>query len=282
MIPITVLKKDFLYNKDLKEVLDILKLISSSEFSRISSCMPKEDVLEKHIINCFCLIKTSAEKNIFFVERKDLPHLFLLVCSDKGFLGEVNSRVVGTVLNEAAGKNSKFMVLGERGAKLLEDSGITAETFPEVKDDMVVEEEINEISDYMLKLYKQGKIGAFSVVYMQFVSFTMHHIKIVKMLPCNELANTSKAASASLDVLIEPSAYHAIEYLVRLWVYNNLFNMFWSSKLSEWAIRVMNLDHSAEELKGITEGLRFKYFKTMHGLNDKVIREIFAAKAIAQ
>ena len=61
---------------------------------------------------------------------------------------------------------------------------------------------------------------------------------------------------------------------------NAIYAILWSSKLSESTISVAHLEQSLEELKKINTHLKFNYFKAIHSLNDRNIREIFAARAI--
>lgn len=281
MIPVAQAKKDLEYSQGLKDVIDVLKLISSSEFSRLSSGMPRGDILREHIMSCFGLLKSVPENNPFFIERKNIPGAFLLICSDEGFLGEVNTRVVNTALNRGLKENASFIVLGERGEKLFRDSGVECASFPAVKNNIEMDDVVT-FSNYLMDLYRKKKIGALHVVYTKFISFTSHQMEVTKLLPCDELlGHIKKAEAPHPDTLVEPDPYHVVEYLAKLHLENNLYNIFWSSKLSEWSIRVMHLEQGSGELKNITEDLRFKYFKSVHALSDKVIREIFAARAVS-
>lgn len=281
MIPITKVKKDLAYTQDLSDIIDVIKLIASSEFSSLYSRMPKEDELKGEIINCFELLVPVAGTNLFFVERKGLPMAFLLVCSDEGFLGEVNTVVADAALSRGLAGGAKFIVLGERGAAILKDSGVGFTTFPSIGNEMN-RAHVVQIANYIMEQYKTKKIGGFYVIYMKFLSFTAHRIGITKLLPCDEIINYAreKREREYFEVLFEPHPYYVVEYLVKLWLETNLYNILWSSKLSEWSIRVMQLEHSSDELKDMNKDLTFKYFKSLHSLNDKVIREIFAARTL--
>ena len=280
MIPVAQIKKDLTYNLDLADIIEVLKMIASSEFRNLSFKAEKEDVFKERIISCFALLSGLSKKNQFFIERKGIPKAFLMVCSDEGFLGEVNTLVADTALMRGLKDGARFIVLGERGSRILKDSGLKFVSFPSVQSDIKMEH-TREVSNYILDLYKEEQISSFYVVYMKFISFTRHHIDIVKLLPCDELLGYIKEKEKDTpENLIEPDHYSVIEYLVKLWLENKIYNIYWSSRLSELSIRVMHLEHSSEELKGINRDLKFQYFKSIHSLNDKVIREIFAARTL--
>ena len=278
MIPVVQMKKDLSYSLDMADIIDVLKVIASSEFRNLSSKMEKEDALRERVLSCFSLLTSISKENPFFVEKKNVPKAFLLVCSDEGFLGEVNTAVAEAALSRGLDNGAKFLVLGERGAKILSDLGIDFIPLQNITNDIEMSHVI-DISNSVMSMYEKAEISGLYVVYMRFVSFTKHHLEVVKLLPCDELIGFAKGEKkSSLNALIEPDTFSVMEYLIKLWVENNMYNIFWSSKLSEWSVRVMHLEHSSDELKEINRELKFKYFKSVHSLNDKIIREIFAAR----
>jgi len=50
------------------------------------------------------------------------------------------------------------------------------------------------------------------------------------------------------------------------------------AKLSEWATRVIHLEGSSYEIKQMNKKLRSQYFRILHEISDKNIREIFVAR----
>ena len=282
MIPVAQIKKELDYSLDLADIIEVLKMIASAEFSILSSRMEKKDIIRDQVISCFSVLTSIAKKSPFFIERKSIPSAFLMICSDEGFLGEVNTAVVDMALSRGLKQGSKFITIGERGARYLTDSGVESIQFPSITNEIKTEE-VKRVSNLIMDLYKKKEIGGLNVVYMKFLSFTSHKIEVLKLLPCNELVSFIKGEeSDALRTLVEPSLFPVVEYLVKLWLENNIYNVFWSSKLSEWSVRVMHLEHSSDELKDMNKALKFKYFKSVHALNDKVIREIFATRMFSK
>jgi len=278
MIPVAQAKKDLGYNENLKEVIDVLKFIASSEFARVSEKAPKKGVLKSRVAECCGLLKPSAKEDPFFCGSKENKKAFLLVCSDEGFLGGVNTRIFNMALAKGMRGNVNVIVLGEKGAKLLRDSGIRPTVFPTVRN-VVDMKHVRAISRHVMSLYRNGVVGSFHVAYVRYRSFTSHQLEIARLLPADELI-TYVRDEQIVESIVAPEEKFVTEYLAKLWIESSLYKIFWSSKLSEWATKVMHLENSSDELKEITEKMRFQYFKSVHALNDKVIREIFATRAI--
>ena len=76
---------------------------------------------------------------------------------------------------------------------------------------------------------------------------------------------------------MEPSFKRVIEELITIWIGYILYNIFWESKLSEWAARVIHLEGSADEVKRQGRAVRLTYFRALHENSDKNIREIFSS-----
>jgi len=278
MKPIAEAKKDLGYNEDLKEIIDVLKFVASTEFNRVSEKVPKEDTVKSRIVECCGLLNPEAKEAPFFVGNKEDKKAFLLVCSDEGFLGGVNTRIFNMALARGMQGNVEAIVLGEKGAKLLREAGMNPTVFPTVGNEVDIKH-IRAISGHVMSLYRKNRIGSFYIAYVYFKSFTSHYIEITRLFPTDELITYIRDEQI-IKTIIAPEEKFVTEYLAKLWLENNLHKMFWSSKLSEWATKVMHLEHSSDELKEITEKMRFQYFKSLHAMNDKVIREIFAARAV--
>ncbi|MBL7073286.1 MAG: F0F1 ATP synthase subunit gamma [Candidatus Omnitrophica bacterium] len=278
MIPVAEAKKELGYNENLKGVIDVLKFIASSEFSRVSEKVPKKDTLKRRVVECCGLLKPTAKEDPFFCGNEAGKKAFLLVCSDEGFLGGVNTRIFNMALAKGMRGNVNAIVLGEKGAKLLRDSGMHPTVFPTVEN-TVDTRHIRAISNHVMRLFRSGSVGSFYVSYVHYKSFTSHQMETVRLLPADELI-TYVRDNEIVETIVAPEEKCVTEYLAKLWLESNLHKIFWSSKLSEWATKVMHLENSSDELKEITEKMRFQYFKSVHALNDKVIREIFATRAI--
>jgi ATP synthase F1 gamma subunit len=280
MKPISQIKKDLQYSEDLAGIIDALKLMASAEFNSLSARMEAKDIVREEVINCFHLLTSVTKETRYFVENEDLPRGYLMICSDEGFLGEVNNAIADIALRRGEKKKAKYIVLGERGARILKDSGVEHTPFPGVTNNIPLKY-IKDLAGYFVDLFKWGHIGSLYAIFTRFHSFTNHSTDVAKLLPCDDLMQYITATERGIfETLVEPDETVVMEYLVKLWLESNLYSIFWSSKLSEWSIRVMHLQRGSDELKEMKKTLRHKYFKSVHELNDKIIREITAARTL--
>ena len=124
MKPISQIKKDLAYTEDLADIINALKLMASAEFNSLSARMEAKDIVREEVISCFHLLTKITEETHYFTENEELPKGYLLVCSDEGFLGEVNNAIADIALRRGMSHKARYIVLGERGGRILKESGV--------------------------------------------------------------------------------------------------------------------------------------------------------------
>ena len=283
MEPIPKLKQNMLFSKNLADIIEVLKMIAASEFRELSSRAPKENQVTEELSAALRMLGGEADDTIFSKRNPNLPQGVVMVCSDEGFLGEVNSMVVTTGI-KIGGEGGAFVVLGDKGAKMLNDLNIEHTKFSSIADNIDYKTAI-DLSDHLFNLFFEEKVGSVTIVYMKFISFVRRQVTSKVFLPYSVEDSLSKEKDQAKDLplikeknmIIGPSRRVVLEGIVKLWLREEINNIFWSAKLSEWSSRVMHLEASSRELEDQNKALRFRYFKAVHALNDKNIREVFAA-----
>lgn len=282
MEPIAKLKQNMLFSNNLATIIDALKMIASFEFRKLSSRAPNENFVIEELSAALRMFSDESKNAISSRHNERLPKCVVMICSDAGFLGEVNSVVVAAG-TEAGGADGVFVVLGDKGAKMLNDLNMKYTKFSGVENRVDYKAAV-KLSDYLFGQFFKKKIGSVEIVFMKFISFIKHQVQSITFLPYD-------SSSRALDIpdkpgegpkkkersIIEPSKPAVLEYIIRLWLREQVYNIFWSAKLSEWSARVMHLEASSRGLEEQNKALKFRYFKTIHALNDKNIREVFAA-----
>jgi F0F1-type ATP synthase gamma subunit len=183
-------------------------------------------------------------------------------------------------LDQKSSPNDELVVLGERGARYFEDVDEKFTLFPGIPDE-IDGNYASGIRDFLIEGYKR-RFGKIILIYPEFVSLTVQHVKRSQLLPTEAPMRSAKPVSKLQmeSMLIEPSGGIVLRALVELWLGFKLWEVFWSSKQSEYAARIMHLEGSTQELTQINKNLSLEYFRQVHMMRDKVIREISASKLL--
>ena len=257
------------------DIINVLKSVASSEFYLLQKKRRNFDEFQEYLKVFFQLIFLGDFQHPF-LEIKPGANFIILITSDAGFLGKLNMSVINSAI-EFAREEDIFIVVGKQGAEYFEEIGKKCSFFPGISDDISYEG-VEKLRDYIISEYSTRKATRAVIVYPHFVSFAVSDIRQFQLLPCRFLFQ-EEAGNQSFDkVLIEPSVKRVVESLVRIWLGQMIYGIFWESKLSEWSSRVVHLERSSSEIKDFGKKLSFQYFRIIHEISDKNIREIFASK----
>lgn len=280
MIPIAKLKQNLDFNSDFGELIEIMKLASTLQFNQFRLTQePFADfagLLEKAISH----IPADSNKNNILIkaplgaEKKAI----VLITSDEGFLGELSALLINT-FTERRQEKDEVVVLGRQGINYLEELQIKFDFFASIGE-KVDFNQVTQLKDKILGLFLLGDIREVIIIYARFISITAQQIEIETLLPIESFFSQKDDKDKGGEFLIEPDFNKVIEGWVKLWLNFRIYQIFWSSKLAEFSARIMHLEGSIQELNRMNQHLRIEYFKYLHGLSDKTIREISAARHI--
>lgn len=282
------LRKEADFNKEIGGIINVLKGVASAEFYHLQKTRKRLDEFMGYLQNFFKLFDIDGWQHIF-LEKSSLPSAIVLMTSDMGFLGKLNISVVSAALKQFQGKHSgkgdfsevkeKFIVVGKQGARYIEEAGMDFVSFPGISDEVNYEGS-EKLADFIFKGFLNKEFGKVFVVYPHFVSFTSWNIQTYQLFPCRFLFSEGLKLENQEEekVIIEPTKSKVLEYLVKVWMNYILYGIFWESKLSEWAARIMHLEGSHYEIKQLDKKIRFEYFRLLHEKSDKNIREIFSSR----
>ncbi|MFA5356797.1 MAG: FoF1 ATP synthase subunit gamma [Candidatus Omnitrophota bacterium] len=276
MIPVGKLKSNLQFNKNLGDLIEVMKLAATLQFNQFRLKQEPSSEFLTLLDDLFGVLLGVGAGNELLKPREDLPSLLVLISSDEGFLGELNFLLANTLLNNRR-RNDIIACTGLQGANYLREIHVDFSFFdsPGEKLDSKV---LASLRDFILGQYLKKKIGRVYIVYSRFISISSQQVEIEMLIP---LLSSRQAQKSSVEnLLVEPNLRSVAEGWVKSWLDFKLYQIFWSSKLSELAARIMHLEGSVQELRRINSRLNMEYFKYLHGLSDKSIRELTAARLI--
>ena len=281
MIPLVKLREDLRFGEELLGIIEVLKGATASQFRSLQRKKKGFEQFKVRVEEFLSTIDLRRTAHPFLRERAQLPKTIVMMTSDEGFLGSLNALVINAGLEQAS-SSDELVVLGERGARYLAESQSAAYTFlPGIGDDITYTRAV-AVRDLLINKFLNKKVGSVLVAYPRFVSLTMQRIEVFRILPCGDIFGRKKRIKKELRerpwMLIEPTESKVVDYLVKVWMMQRLYDIFWESKLSECAARIIHLEGSHEEIRNANKKLTYEYFKRLHEKSDKNIREIFASR----
>jgi len=276
MIPAARLKSNMQFNRNLGDLIEVMKLAATSQFNQFR--LREEPVADfiQQLDEVFGVLLSSGLKSSLLTPKESLPSLILLVSSDEGFLGESNFLLTNKLLDIRKPQDS-IVCVGEQGANYLREIEVNFSFF-ESPGEKIDPERLAKIRDYIFKQYLNAHVGKVYVVYSRFINITSQQAELEALLPLTQEASVKEKPLHNL--LIEPDTESVIKGWIKLWLDFRFYQIFWSAKLAEFAARIMHLEGSVQELGKINTHLRMEYFKYLHSLSDKCIRELSASRLL--
>ncbi|MBU1122122.1 MAG: FoF1 ATP synthase subunit gamma [Candidatus Omnitrophota bacterium] len=272
------LKQDLELIKDLGGVIDAFKTAALVQFCFFQG---KEKLNADYLKELEAGFKLLIERKVsspYLAVNEGLPQGIVIITSDEGFLGELNILCINAAFERKQSDRDEIIILGERGARYLEDRGDRFVFFPGITE-TIDSNESQKIINYLLSRYNK-KFGRIIIVSPEFISLTSQRISVFPFLPYSFSSSKLDIGKKMGDILIEPFIRRVINSLVHLWMDYKLLEIFSSAKQAEFAARIMHLEGSTQELNVVSKKVTLSYFKQVHALSDKAIREISATKIL--
>jgi len=281
MIPLIKLKEDLKFANELQDMIEVLKGATAGQFRSLQRRRKGFEDFKSRLDEFLAQIDARGAAHPFLMERVQLPKAIVMITSDEGFLGSLNSLVVNAGLEQAS-SSDELIVMGERGARYLSESQRGVFTvLPGIGDDITYARAV-AIRDMLISKFLSRKIGSVIVAYPVFLSLTVQRIDATRLLPCGDIFGQKKDVRKKvikyIEFLTEPSKAKVVDLMAKAYLMQKLYEMFWEAKLSECAARIIHLEGSHEEILDTNKKLKYEYFKNLHEKSDKDIREIFASR----
>ena len=290
MLQMARLRKDLQFNNLMSSIIEVLKGVASAEYFHLQRRRKSFSEFDGYLKDFFQMASLGDFQHPF-LGAPSSPNNIVLITSDTGFLGKLNIAVVDSALDQYR-TGDLLTVVGKQGARYIEEQSKEFKFFPGI-DDNILYSEVIRLRDYIISKFLDKKLGGTVIIYPHLVSFSVQKTQQLQLLPCKFLFQQEESASGvktevsaaeffklshEEETIIEPSLKRMVEYLVKIWIGQLVYLVFWESKLSEWAARVMHLEESFTEIKNQDRKLKFQYFRLLHQISDKNIREVFASR----
>ena len=281
--------------KNTRQITRAMQLVSSSKMKRAQDSAiagrPYSLILANMLKTVSSAYKISGEtiEHPFFQAREVKRRGIIMLSSDKGLCGPLNTNLFRLITEEVKGDASFFSV-GKKGAQFIQREGFGLEVAYEVSD----KAETNEVSplvDAAIEGYKSGKIDTLEIAYSSFINVLIQKPVIIPLLPIldlekllEQLKNKIKGESElpiedSRAIAFEPSPVEILEQLPGLYVNFMIYQMILESRASEYSARMVAMKAATDNASKLVDSLTLDYNKARQAAITQEILEIAAASA---
>jgi F-type H+-transporting ATPase subunit gamma len=224
----------------------------------------------------------------YLAKREDIKAAGLIVVTtDKGLCGALNTNVLRSVLNRLKEYDSKNVsvqttAIGNKGLGFLArlSSNVVSQVV-QLGDAPNLERLIGAIK-VQLDAYAEGKVDVVYLAYNRFINTMKQEPVIEQLLPLSaeRLAQTEEEKKAySWDYIYEPDAKSVVDELLLRYVEALVYQAVAENMASEQSARMVAMKAASDNAKKVIGDLQLVYNKTRQAAITKEISEIVGGAA---
>jgi F-type H+-transporting ATPase subunit gamma len=209
---------------------------------------------------------------------------FIIVTTDKGLCGGMNTNVLRAVTNktkelEAAGNKVEAVAIGNKGLGFLNRIGVpVVAQATQIGDTPHLEKLIGPVK-VMLEKFQEGKLDAVYLCYTKFINTMKQEPMVEQLLPLTAEKRTADKGGINWDYIYEPDAGTVIDELLERYVEALVYQSVAENLASEQSARMVAMKAASDNAGIVIGELKLVYNKTRQAAITKELSEIVAGAA---
>ncbi len=274
-------KRRIVSAKNTQKVTRAMKLVSSAKFARAHHNVTRAklfgDSFDKILVNLETFIKKNLETLSLAQERKEKKVLLLVVTSDRGLCGALNSNILKSCYSFLEDKSSKGisveLLLWGRKSHILRKKKVDSvlDATQKVLDKpsyVLCKQELQRI----FEKFKNKDWDAVYVAYSQFRNVISQQPKISLFLPYKPVK--VEGFQADPNLILEPMSSDFLEEVIETKLVDVLFRILLDSTASDHAARMSAMDSATSNADKVISDLTLEYNRARQAAITKELIEI--------
>jgi F-type H+-transporting ATPase subunit gamma len=209
---------------------------------------------------------------------------FIVVTTDKGLCGGLNTNVLRAVTNQfrdlqAKGKKAQAIAFGNKGLGFLNRIGVNVVAQAVGLGDTPHIDRLIGPMKVMLDAYSEGKVNAVYLCYTKFINTMKQEPVVEQLLPLSPASLQAPAGSHDWDYIYEPDAASVIDDLLLRYVEALIYQAVAENMASEQSARMVAMKAATDNAGSVINELKLVYNKTRQAAITKELSEIVAGAA---
>jgi len=212
---------------------------------------------------------------------------FIVVTTDKGLCGGMNTNVLRAVTNklrelQSAGQSAQAVAIGNKGLGFLNRIGVgVVSHVTQLGDTPHLDKLIGPVK-VLLDAYQRGEVNAVYLCYTKFINTMKQESVVEQLLPLSADKMQAEAAASgghAWDYIYEPDAQTVIDDLLLRYVEALVYQAVAENMASEQSARMVAMKAATDNAGNVIAELKLVYNKTRQAAITKELSEIVAGAA---
>ena len=279
--------------KSTAQITKAMQLVAAAKMKKAQDQATNGRAYAETMNKILVALRDAAEEGShpYLEEGKGSKTLVLVIASDKGLCGALNTNLFKKLLAAKLEGECDFVTIGRKASQALSRLRKTLIADFPIKDPAKFVE-LRAVGNFIQEKFLSGEYNKVQVVFNNFINTVTIEPTIEQLLPVNPvtlggkrsyegMTGAYKVEETSTDVpqyLFEPSAQAVFEAILPQYVNNTLWQMLLESRASEHSSRMVAMKNATDNAKQIIKDLTLEYNKLRQAAITNELLEITTAK----
>ncbi len=279
--------------KSTAQITKAMQLVAAAKMKKAqdqaTNGRPYAEMLNKILVS----LKESAEESThpYFSEGKGSKTLVLVIASDKGLCGALNTNLLKKVMSTDLGSDVEFITIGKKATQGLGRLRKTLLADFPVKDPARFAE-VRSVGKFIQDKFLEGGYNRVLVAFNNFVNTVTIVPTVEQLLPVDAVTLGGKRSfegmgsalevketeAPTLEYTFEPSEAVVFQTVLPQYVNNTLYQMLLEARASEHSSRMVAMKNATDNAKQMLKDLSLEYNKLRQASITNELLEITTAK----
>jgi F-type H+-transporting ATPase subunit gamma len=285
--------------KNTGKITRAMQLVASSKMKRAQDAAIAARPYAQMLAEMLSVLPRNAsgqlvteDNNPFLTERPVKTRGILLLSTDRGLAGALNSNLFRFIASELKDTNASYVAVGRKGGQFLArtDRHLIAQFSIS---DRAPYREVRPVVETLTNAYKAGEIDTIEVIFPRFVNNLRQEATIEQLAPipsidCFVDAHKGRRYLASAPILndtremtFEPDATAILDHMIELYIRREIHQMILEAQASEQSARMVAMKTATDNARELEKRLTLNYNKARQAAITQELVELSAASAAA-
>ncbi len=279
--------------KGTRSITKAMEMVSASKMRKAQDQVLKIKSYSEKALEILAGISEKMPDYPHYLLKKSegKKYLMLLITSNKGLCGSLNSNAIRKTIEFTGGKDGEysFVTLGKKGRDALFRLGHKVEAdFSDVADKPSLLD-IAPVSKYLLESYKKGSYDRVYIVYTHFLSVLKQKPVVKRVVPLgkdimnflkdvytnkDEVNSGKEGKEADYEYIFEPTPSEVLDDILPRFVEMQIYQSVLEASASEHSSRMVAMKNATEAAGELIDLLTLTYNKLRQSSITQEISEI--------
>jgi F-type H+-transporting ATPase subunit gamma len=249
--------------RNIKQITRAMQFVAASKLKRAQdstlAARPYSEVIDEVLADLATVL--SGEDHPLLAEREGGKRLIVLVTTDRGLAGPLNTNTIRFAAREITDHPGDLAVVtvGRKGRDSMRRAGVPLEAHFAGFGDRPVFADVIPLARLITDDFLEGKIGRVDIIYSRFVTTLTQKPDMDRLLPIEPSEDTKGIPGNQF--IFEPDAATVLRALLPRYVATRLFQAVLEAKASEESSRMVAMKNATENAEELIEDLTLSYNK---------------------